>query len=339
MARVTVGYGLLVVVCIFLAAPAWAARVCSECGAANPDENNFCEACGSPLKPMVTCPECGATYPEGTISCTCGYAFLKPKTVTVTVVPAKATIYVNGVARGKGKAEVVLAPGEAVSVEGRLKGYGTQKRHLVYAEAPGQTKIALETLPVSARAGGPKKPAKEFALGVSVLTAGSDNVAFRLAADYALSVRWFVTGLASYALTGKPPFEKTGEEVIEEYSHDSYDMLHTYVGPSKDVEVAALGGGYLIRLNGISIRTSLVGGASYWRNGVWEELVEVREGNHNFTGLNDKGVTGVFGYYGELTAGFGFIWGNFNPRFLLGYAQTDRYGGVAISLDLAYFLF
>ena len=102
MARVTVGYGLLIVVCIFLAAPAWAARVCSECGAANPDENNFCEACGSPLKPMVTCPECGARYAEGTVSCTCGYVFLKPRTVTVTVTPAKATIYVNGVARGKG---------------------------------------------------------------------------------------------------------------------------------------------------------------------------------------------------------------------------------------------
>jgi ribosomal protein L40E len=143
------------------AAAAFAAKVCPSCAATMPDDYNFCEDCGSALAPMVTCPECGAKYPEGTVSCTCGYVFLKPKAITVTVTPAKATIYVNGVERAEGRAVIKLESGEAVEVEARLKGYDGVTRTLTYdAVEPGELALTL------ARAAKPAEAAKKWAVNV-----------------------------------------------------------------------------------------------------------------------------------------------------------------------------
>jgi ribosomal protein L40E len=145
VARAFATCGLMLGVCLLLAASAFAARVCPSCGATMPDDYNFCEDCGSALAPMATCPECGAKYPEGTVSCTCGYVFLKPKTVTVTVAPAKAAVYVNGLKKGTGKAVVTLAPGETALVEGRLKGYVTNSELIKYENlAEGEVTLTLE---------------------------------------------------------------------------------------------------------------------------------------------------------------------------------------------------
>ena len=120
MTKVTVA----IIVGVFLAAVAFATQLCPACGAANPDENNFCEACGSPLKAMVTCPQCGEKYPEGTVACgKCGYVFLKPKIVMITVEPKEAEIYINGVERARGKEELILEPGKRARVEAKLEGY------------------------------------------------------------------------------------------------------------------------------------------------------------------------------------------------------------------------
>ena len=49
---------------------------CKHCGAQNPDDVNFCTACGAPMKDAsdtVTCPHCGAQNPADVNFCTaCG---------------------------------------------------------------------------------------------------------------------------------------------------------------------------------------------------------------------------------------------------------------------------
>jgi len=137
------GVLIVAVVGFLYATAAEAILSCPSCGAQWPDDYNYCKDCGTALVPMVTCPSCGAQYREGTVSCTCGFVFLRPKAVTITAEPKQAEIYVNAVARGKGKVEVILVPGENVLIEAHLDGYGTYGRSLAYADTPKAIDIVL----------------------------------------------------------------------------------------------------------------------------------------------------------------------------------------------------
>lgn len=100
---------VVAVLLVFVTAAAFATRICPACGAANPDENNFCEQCGTPL--------------------------LKSKTLTVITDPSAAVIYVNGLERGKGRVTITLEPGGSATVAAMLKGYDVDGRTVTYETA------------------------------------------------------------------------------------------------------------------------------------------------------------------------------------------------------------
>jgi peptidyl-prolyl cis-trans isomerase B (cyclophilin B) len=106
----------ITVTALVLGAAAFATQLCPACGAANPDENDFCEACGSPLKPMVTCPQCGERYPEGTAYCTCGYSF-REEAASADLDNRSSATEVLGVVTGMKVAVLELEKGGQVWIE------------------------------------------------------------------------------------------------------------------------------------------------------------------------------------------------------------------------------